>query len=158
LITAVDTNILLDILIPGAPHAKGSLELFEASQRDGATVVSEAVYAELASRFDDAEGASGFLSGSRIELVASTAPALHEAGKAWLRYLKNRRRSEIVCQLCGSKQAARCVKCHGEVALRQHIVTDFLIGAHALHEADRLATRDLGFYRTYFPKLELLVE
>jgi hypothetical protein len=39
---------------------------------------------------------------------------------------------------------------------RSRIASDFLIGSHALSAADRLLTRDQGFYPQYFAGLKLM--
>ena len=36
---------------------------------------------------------------------------------------------------------------------RNRILTDFLIGAHAVAKADAFPSRDRGFYASYFPEL-----
>lgn len=89
-----------------------------------------------------------------IELVRMSETALALAGERWMKYAQHRR-SRIQCPSCGSTVDSSCNNCGRMVATRQHIVADFLIGAHALVHADRLLTRDRGYYRTYFPELEL---
>jgi predicted nucleic acid-binding protein len=54
-ITAVDTNILLDLLIPEAPHQASSERRLQTAVEDGAVIMNEAVYAELGAHFSDDE-------------------------------------------------------------------------------------------------------
>lgn len=153
--TAVDTNILLDILIPGAPHGDSSeLALFEAVA-EGAVVVAEAVYAELAAHFADQRELDRFLDDTGMRLEPSGTEALHAAGRAWREYL-SQRTPALVCPSCGNQQDQVCPQCGTALHARQHVVADFLIGAHALAHADGLLTRDRGYYRTYFPELRLI--
>ena len=51
MITAIDTNILLDVLKPGTPEAVSSESLLDLAGSQGDLIVYEIVYAELASQF-----------------------------------------------------------------------------------------------------------
>jgi predicted nucleic acid-binding protein len=50
MITAIDTNILLDILTPNAFHFTSSKALIDEAYMQGALIINEVVYAELAVR------------------------------------------------------------------------------------------------------------
>jgi hypothetical protein len=39
---------------------------------------------------------------------------------------------------------------------REHLIPDFLIGAHAQVQADQIAAIDRGFLRRYFPPLRVI--
>ncbi len=154
MITAVDTNVLLDVLIPGAPRGDESERALADALRAGAVVISEPVYAELAAHFPDRADLDRFLADTGIRLEPSGTDALYAAGRAWSEYLR-RRPVPLACPQCGAPQEVRCERCGASIQPRQHVVADFVIGAHAQVHADRLLTRDRGYYATYFPELKL---
>lgn len=154
MITAVDTNILLDVLIPDAAHGEESERALGEAAQTGALLISEPVYAELAAHFAGQEPLDRFLTDTGIRLEPSGAEALYRAGRAWSEYLR-RRPATLACAQCGAAQDVRCDQCGASIQPRQHVVADFLIGAHALAHADRLLTRDRGYYATYFTDLAL---
>ena len=154
MITAIDTNIFLDILIPNATHAQASKKSLDKVMRMGALVICEAVYGELASQFPTQHDLDRFLTDTRIQLASSLTQTLHHASAAWKTYSRSRGK-DVQCPQCGNSQTIECSSCGVVIAPRQHILTDFLIGAHARCQADQFLTRDLSFYRTYFNDLNL---
>jgi predicted nucleic acid-binding protein len=153
LTSAVDTNILLDILT-GNEHTAASRDALDREGTRGALVISEPVYAELSAVFPDATVLDSFLRDISIELVNSQPEVLHRAGLAWREYA-SRRAQGLTCGSCGTEARPKCPRCRQELRVRQHIVPDFIIGAHAERNGGSLLTRDRGFYRSYFRSLRV---
>ncbi len=154
MITAIDTNILLDILIPDPSFHVQSKASLEKALHLGRLVVGEIVYAELAVHFPAPEMLRQFLKETGIALVSSTSATLEEAAVRWKRYLKNKGHN-IECPKCGKSVGCSCLHCGQPLQFRRRILADFIIGAQALVQADGLLSRDRGFYRTYFKDLRL---
>ena len=157
MITAIDTNILLDILIPDEDHAQASKKLLEIYNEKGNLIISEIVFAELASQFLSEKEIKDFLSDTSIRLVHSNEKSLSLAGEKWKEYSKGRQ-DNLQCPSCGKKMSVHCPACNKNISFRQHIISDFIIGAHALVLSDLLLTRDRGFYKTYFRDLKIIQE
>lgn len=155
MITAIDSNILFDVLVQDFEFAATSEQAIDEAVANGAAVISELVFAELAARFSDESSLRDFLQSSRIRLIPSDAESLQAAGVAWARYRRNRPEG-FVCPDCGTLQQPACSLCGRPIQARQHVLGDFLIGAHARKQADCLLTRDRGYFRTYFPDLKLV--
>jgi hypothetical protein len=154
MILAIDINVLLDILIPNAAFAQRSLKCLESLSSEDELIISPVVFAELASQFPSEQDLETFLRNTGIQMVSLSRAALYEASKTWKVYTAGKS-GGILCQNCGHRQRIKCAKCKGIIVCCQHILSDFLIGAHAKVHADRLVTRDRGYYRTYFKDLIL---
>lgn len=155
MIAAADTNILLDILLPDPKYEEASYHLLTNYMKAGRIIISDIVYAELASQFSLEKMLTDFLNDVNISLVGLTPKALWISAKAWKKYSEIRNDS-LQCNYCGRKESFRCTECSSIIKSRQHILSDFIIAGHALVESDILLTRDRGFYKTCFPELKVV--
>jgi len=120
-------------------------------------VVTSVVYAELAAdgQFATVAELDQFLTDLSIQRVEPSREALFRAGEQFQQYTQ-RRPDGLQCPSCGTKQTISCQECNEDLAPRQHIAADFLIGGHATVNGDALISFDTGFYETYFPSLTVL--
>lgn len=130
MITAVDTNVLLDIFFPDKKFAIESAKFLKKAYNEGALIICTIVYAELVPQFKDRPLLDETLASISVSISPLDLEAAFLAGEKWTLYRQS-----------GGK--------------RERIITDFLIGAHAMLKADRFLTRDRGFYRSYFPSLHI---
>lgn len=156
MITSVDTNIILDILIPGEPFSDSSKVLLDRHLAKGKLIICEVVFAELAAAFPAREELQSFLSDTGMKIVYSDEESLFLAGSRWAEYARKGARNKFLCGGCGHAFEVACPQCSAMLTKRLHVLADFIIGSHALVHADCILSRDLGVYRTYFSELKVV--
>lgn len=129
--TAVDSSVLLDVIVDDVGFADRSEAALRAAAAAGSLTVCECVVAEIRPAFAPGQ-IEVFLGDWQLEFVPSTRESSVLAGEMFAAYLRRRRGRDV------------------------RVLPDFLIGAHAQVTSDRLLARDRGYYRDYFKKLPLL--
>jgi predicted nucleic acid-binding protein len=135
--TAIDSNVFSAIWT-GESSVPRLLVQLEEARRDGALLISPFVFAELHAypRMTNAL-VRKFLETTGVVIDLKLEERLWtEAGLRFARYAARRRKS------------------FG--APPRRLLADFLIGAHALVQADRLLTLDARVYQQDFPEIRLL--
>lgn len=129
--TLVDTNVLIDVFDTGSPWEDWSTRHIERARAEGAIVINQIVYAEMAAGFPVEAALESALSPSRFLREDLPWEAAFAAGHAFIAYRRGG----------GPKNSP---------------LPDFYIGAHAAIRGYTLLTRDQNRYRAYFPMLRII--
>ena len=130
MITAVDSSVLWSLIKQEAGWRQWQ-DLLQHASTEGPLLVCPIVFAELAPSTQHEGALMGFLHRLQIGYDALLPATTYLAGDTFRQY-----------RLGGGP--------------RQHLVPDFLIAAHAMKQANRLAAIDRGDLRKWFPNLILL--
>lgn len=128
--SAVDSSVLFDI-VKGAPGAAAAQKALETALAHGSLCVCAVVVAELGRYFADEQDLRDFLAACQIDHDPLSMDAALEAARIMRSYARNK-------------------------GPRERAAPDFLIGAHAIKQADALLTTDAGFFRHYFAGLNVI--
>jgi len=131
MITAIDTNVLIDIFVGDKKFAEKSAAALQKCLNNGAVLACEIVWSETASVFHNVSQFNSIINSLSIQFSPMNADSALLAGSFWQEYRK-------------------------KGGPKNRIAADFLIGAHALAQCDCLLTRDRGFYRKYFKNLKII--
>ena len=128
---AVDSSIVLDVLLDDPKHGKASQALLENHLARGAVVICPVAFSECSVAFAPTTDFISVADQMGLVFDPFTPQSSVLAGQMWREYRKG-----------GGP--------------RRRIISDFLIAAHAQTRAAGLLSRDRGFLRRYFSGLTVI--
>ena len=131
MITAVDSSVLLDVLLDDPTYRVTSLGALRGARSAGELVACPVVWAEVRAAIPRADRLGARLVAAGIAFDPFDEECAERAGTLWAAY-----------RAAGGR--------------RERLIPDFLVGAHALVRRARLLSRDRGFYRVYFKGLTVV--
>ncbi|CAN2046992.1 PIN domain-containing protein [Candidatus Magnetomoraceae bacterium gMMP-1] len=151
----IDTNPLVYIYNAVPKVGYEYAVLLDRLGKSNILYIPKIVYGELSLIFQDIDELNSFLIDTKITIGEIHSSTYIKAAERWQNYNKRR---ILMCHRCGKKiKRMSCKKCNSEIKIRQHILSDFLIGAYALETEEKsLVTNDAGYYTTYFPELNII--
>lgn len=151
----IDTNPLAYIYAGIRELGEKYALLLGELSKNNTLLIPKIVYGELSLIFRNETELIGFLTDTGIVVGDMTPETYVVAAKRWETYNKRR---VLICHKCGAKlPKLACEKCSAPIKIRQHVLSDFLIGAYALQmEEGAIVTHDTGYYATYFPELNII--
>jgi hypothetical protein len=129
--TLVDTNVLVDVAVRDQQWIAWSRSAMTRAQKAGPLVINPVIFAEFSVRYDSLAVVDNLLPEDHFRREALPWAAAFAAGVAFRHY---RRAGGI----------------------RERVLPDFLIGAHAMIRDHAILTRDPNGYRSYFPTVSLI--
>ena len=131
MITAVDTSVLIDVFGADPHFGAVSANALRLCLNEGTVVASEMVWAETRAAFETDDEFQHAMQSTGIGFSPASQKTATLAGVTWKKY-----------------------RASGGQRIR--VIADFLIGAHAAAQCDRLLTRDRGYYRKYFGRVVIV--
>ena len=129
--TLVDTNVLIDIAVRDPVWLKWSRPQIAKARERGSILINQIIYSEFSMRYQTIDAVEDALPETEFRREGLPFEAAFAAARAFALY---RRRG----------------------GLRDKVLPDFFIGAHAAIRGYPILTRDPSGYRTYFPDVDLI--
>jgi predicted nucleic acid-binding protein len=127
----IDSNVILDLFENDQNWAEWSESSLEQYSMTHTLYINPIIYAEVSIGFERIEELESAITGCGFQMIQIPKEALFLAGKAFIKYKKQK----------GSKL---------------YPLPDFFIGAHAAVVGFEIMTKDISRFRSYFPTVKLV--